>query len=202
MAIEIPTDLTPELVPFAWLLGHWEGVGVLGYADEEERQFGQIVDFSHNGLPYLEYRAESYLLDEQGNRTRQISVETGFWQLDRKQGEQDAGPGLLPGAEKPLLQTAADVEKMRNDDEGFDILAAINHPGGVSELYVGVIDGPRIQMATDAVMRGANAKEYTAASRMYGLVNGELMWAWDMAAAGQQMSSHASARLRKVDVAE
>ena len=71
----------------------------------------------------------------------------------------------------------------------------------MSELYVGVIDGPRIQMATDAVMRGANAKEYTAASRMYGLVNGELMWAWDMAAAGQQMSSHASARLRKVDVA-
>ncbi|MDN5605945.1 MAG: FABP family protein, partial [Kocuria sp.] len=51
-------------------------------------------------------------------------------------------------------------------------------------------------------MRGANAKEYTAASRMYGRVNGELMWAWDMAAAGQQMSSHASARLRKVDVAE
>lgn len=191
--------MTPELVPFAWLLGHWEGVGVLGYNDAEERQFGQIVDFTHNGQPYLEYRAESYLLDDEGNRTRLITVENGFWQIDRKLGEQDLGPGLLPGAEEPALKTAADVEKLRNGDEGFDILATINHPGGVSELYVGVIDGPRIQMATDAVMRGAHAKEYTAASRMFGLVNGELMWAWDMAAQGQQLSSHASARLRKVD---
>ncbi|WP_129657541.1 nitrobindin family protein [Rothia uropygialis] len=200
MPIEIPTDLTPELVPFAWLLGHWEGVGVLGYADAEERQFGQIVDFTHSGLPYIEYRAESYLLDDEGNRTRPITVETGFWQLDRKLGEKDLGPGLLPGAEEPALSTAADVEKLRNADQGFDILATINHPGGVSELYVGAIEGPRVQMATDAVMRGANAKEYTAASRMFGLVNGELMWAWDMAAAGQQMGSHASARLRKTEV--
>lgn len=193
--------MTPELVPFAWLLGHWEGVGVLGYAEAEERQFGQIVDFTHNGQPYLEYRAESYLLDEEGNRTRLITVETGFWQLDRKLGDSDLGPGLLPGSEEAVITTASEVEKLRNSDNGFDILATINHPGGVSELYVGVIEGPRIQMATDAVMRGANAKEYTAASRMFGLVNGELMWAWDMAAQGQQLSSHASARLRKVDEA-
>ena len=29
MAIEIPTNLTPELGPFAWLLGTWEGTGTM-----------------------------------------------------------------------------------------------------------------------------------------------------------------------------
>ncbi|MFY9634309.1 MAG: FABP family protein, partial [Cellulosimicrobium cellulans] len=27
MPIEIPTDLTPELVPLSWLIGEWEGSG-------------------------------------------------------------------------------------------------------------------------------------------------------------------------------
>ena len=203
MAIEIPSDMTPELVPFAWLLGQWEGVGVLGYGqDVPDRQFGQIVSFTQSGLPFIEYRAESYLLNEEGRRTRPISVETGFWQLGRKLQDGDLGPGLIPGAAEPTLATAADVEKLRREEGGFEITANINHPGGVSELYVGVIDGPRIQMATDAVMRAEGAKEYTAASRMYGLVNGELMWAWDMAALGHEMASHASARLRRTDAAE
>ena len=199
MAIEIPSNLTPELVPFAWLLGQWEGVGVLGYDGVEERQFGQVVTFSQSGQPFVEYRAEAYLLDDQGNRTRPITVETGFWQIDRKHEEGDLGPGLIPGDVVPVLKSADEVEKLRTEDESFPLLATINHPGGISELYVGEISGPRIQMATDAVMRGSGAKDYSAASRMYGLVNGELMWAWDMAANGRQLSTHASARLRRVE---
>lgn len=199
MPIEIPTDLTPELVPFAWLLGRWEGAGVLGYGDAEERQFGQVVTFSHSGLPFVEYRAESFLLDEEGNPGQPITLETGFWQLDRPMVEGDLGPGMLPGDPIPVYRTAEDVDRLRRSEGGFEILATINHPGGVTEMYMGTIEGPRVQLATDAVMRGPHSKEYTAASRMYGLVNGELMWAWDMAAQGQELSSHASARLRRVN---
>ena len=49
------------------------------------------------------------------------------------------------------------------------------------------------------VARPAGAKQYTAASRMYGLVDGHLLWAWDIAALGQELGSHASARLARVD---
>jgi hypothetical protein len=48
-------------------------------------------------------------------------------------------------------------------------------------------------------MRSHGAKEYTAATRMYGLVQGHLLWAWDIAALGQPIKTHASARLAKVD---
>ena len=41
MAIEIPTNLTPELVPFAWLLGTWEGTGTMWYEGQENTPFGQ-----------------------------------------------------------------------------------------------------------------------------------------------------------------
>ena len=43
------------------------------------------------------------------------------------------------------------------------------------------------------------AKEYGAATRMYGLVDGHLLWAWDIAALGQQLTSHASGRLARAD---
>jgi hypothetical protein len=76
---------------------------------------------------------------------------------------------------------------------------AIIHPDGVSELYLGQVNGPRIDLATDAVVRTAGAKEYSAATRLYGLVEGHLLWAWDIAALGQELRTHASARLAKVD---
>jgi len=85
------------------------------------------------------------------------------------------------------------------EEGGFDIEVSIVHSDGVSELYLGAIRGPRIDVATDAVVRTAGAKVYAAATRMYGLVDGHLLWAWDIAALGRELSSHASARLARVD---
>jgi hypothetical protein len=53
------------------------------------------------------------------------------------------------------------------------------------------------------VMRGSHSKEYTAATRIFGLVDGQLLWRWDVAT-GQGstpdggLEAHASAMLRKV----
>ncbi|MDN5739346.1 MAG: FABP family protein, partial [Brevibacterium aurantiacum] len=30
--IELDSSVHPELVPLSWLIGSWEGVGVVGYA--------------------------------------------------------------------------------------------------------------------------------------------------------------------------
>lgn len=197
MPIELPTDLTPELVPLYWLIGRWEGVGVLGYGDIEQQQFAQEVNFTHNGLAYLEYNAQSWLIDDDGNKLRPLSWESGAWQLDRELNESDGGPGLIPAEIVPALKSAEEVEKLRNKDDGFDIIANVVHPGGICELYVGQVKGPRIDLSTDAVMRAPGAKDYRAATRLYGLVEGDLLWAWDIAALGRSLESHASARLKK-----
>jgi hypothetical protein len=198
MPIEIPSDLTPELVPLSWLMGRWEGSGRLGTGEADSAHFSQLVSFTSNGLPYLRYTAESWLTDEDGTRLRPLSVETGFWALDRKLNDADGGPGLVPADIVPALTTADDVEALRNADGGFDITATIVHPGGIAELYYGSIKGPQIQLATDAVMRGAGAKDYTAATRIFGLVSGDLFWRWDVAASGKALEAHASAILKKL----
>ncbi|MFI7584820.1 FABP family protein [Kocuria sp. M1N1S27] len=198
MPIEIPSDLTPELVPFAWLLGTWEGDGFMGYGEVEQRPFRQRVTFEQNGLPFLEYRARTTLLDDEGQPMRPATVEQGFWQLDRTLEDGDVGPGMLPPDLVPVLKGAEDVEQLRNTDGGFDVLVTLTHPGGVAELYAGRIKGPRIDLATDAVVRARGAKQYSSSTRMYGLVHGDLFWAWDMAAFGEPLATHASAQLRKI----
>ena len=144
MPIEIPTDLTPELVPLSWLIGEWEGRGRLGSGDEDSEHFLQRVSFTHNGLPYLQYRAESWLTDDDGTPLRPLTVETGFWALERKQLDADGGPGLIPADIVPALKSADEVEALRNADGGFDISVSIAHPGGINELYYGQIKGPQI----------------------------------------------------------
>jgi len=72
------------------------------------------------------------------------------------------------------------------------------HPTGVVEIYYGTVAFHRIDLATDLVARTTSAKEVTALKRLYGLVDGRLMYAVDMAAVGQDLQSHLSATLEKV----
>ena len=198
--IEIPEGLPAELVPLSWLLGVWEATGVVHYPvgedDVREHDFGQRVSFSHDGLPYLNYSSTTWLLDDEQTP---LAAEMGYWRLDRPAEPGDRGPAMLMGDGPAPFTTAQSVEILRNTTDGFDVEAAIIHPTGVNELYVGRVKGGRIDLATDAVMRSANAKEYSAATRMYGLVEGKLFWAWDIAALGQELTSHASGQLAKVD---
>ena len=196
--IELGADLPAELVPLSWLIGLWEGTGVVNYAigeDVRTLEFGQRLSFTHDGLPHLNYTSYTWLLDDE--QTPHVT-ETGYWRLSRLADDGDPGPGMLAGIGPRAYPDTESVEALRNADDGFDIEVALVHPGGVSELYIGQVKGPRIDLATDAVMRTATAKEYTAATRLYGLVEGHLLWAWDIAALGQELKTHASGRLARV----
>jgi hypothetical protein len=163
MAMQLDPDLPAALVPLAWLVGRWEGAGVVGYPTMDSVNFGQEIEFRHDGRPFLHYRSQAWLLDDAGTRVRPLAAETGYW---------------------------------RPQEGRLEVL--LSHPTGYVEIYVGEAEGPRIELATDVVARTETAKEYTAAKRMYGLVNGDLLWVMDMAAVGQSMQSHASAQLKRV----
>ena len=74
--------------------------------------------------------------------------------------------------------------------EGGEVELLLTHNTGISELWLGKVDGPRLQLTTDAVMRTATAQEVTGGQRMYGLVEGDLWYAYDMAAVGQPLQPH------------
>ncbi|MBA3524539.1 MAG: FABP family protein [Geodermatophilaceae bacterium] len=81
--------------------------------------------------------------------------------------------------------------------EEFEVLLA--HATGVVEIYVGIATGPVTwELSTDVVVRTQTAKEVTANRRVYGIVDGALLYAVDMAAVGQPLQSHLAARLERV----
>lgn len=215
---EIPVGLPSELVPLSWLLGVWEGSGILDYTAGGEtvtREFGHRISFSHDGLQHLNYSSYTWLepdtaalsaesadaadaADAAAAAAIPLMTETGYWRLSRPQQAGDPGPGLLPGVGEAPFQTAEAVETLRNADGGFDIEVSLVHPGGIMELYLGQVKGPRIDLATDAIVATSGAKPYAAATRLYGLVDSHLLWAWDIAALGEELRTHASGRLSRV----
>ena len=198
MAIEIPTNLTPELVPFAWLLGTWEGTGTMWYEGQENTPFGQIITFEQDGLPFIEYRAESFLLDDEGQKLRPITVETGFWQIDRPLTDTDGGFGIVPKDVVPAFADAASVETLRNADDGFSLLATIAHPGGISENYVGMVKGPVIRMQTGNLLRDDISHEYAGSVRPVGPGQRQPSCGTGRSPDAEgKLHKHASAELRK-----
>ena len=72
-------ELHPLLAGLRFLIGRWEGAGVVGYPTMESAQFGQELVFRHNGKPYLAYASRTWLLEDDGRIGRPLAEESGFW---------------------------------------------------------------------------------------------------------------------------
>jgi hypothetical protein len=165
-------DLHPALLGLLPLVGIWRGRGHGAYPTIEDFDYAQEVRFSHDGRPFLAYESRAWLIDGEGTPIRPAAREVGWWR-----------PVLVDG---------------RATDE---LEVMLSHPTGIMELYVGRVAAsspPKIELATDAVVRTAGAKEVTAGQRLYGVIDGALLYAQEMAAVGQPLQAHLSARLLRV----
>lgn len=172
---DLIAGLPAELAHLSWLAGEWEGVGLGQYPTIDDFRFGQRIAITCDGRPFLSYRSRSWLLDDDGNLVRPSASESGF---------------LRP-----------------RPHNGVELLLA--HPTGFSEIWLGAvtvtgvessaITGAQMELSTDLVARTESAKEYISGQRLYGLVHGELLWTFDMAAMGQPLTNHLAARLHPVD---
>lgn len=176
MTFALPDGLAPEVYPLAWLVGVWEGVGVLDYPDVPTADFRQRIDFSHDGGPYLEYRSAITLMGPDGEDGQVWSLESGFWRI---------APVAPPDIELKDFQHPLEV--------------VLTDAAGFVSVYVGAVGNGRVDLGTDLMARTASAPEVAGATRLYGNVNGELMWAWDLAAFGHELQSYASGRLSRTD---
>lgn len=171
MSFTLPEGLAPEVYPLAWLVGRWRGAGVVGYPTIPEVAVTQEVLVDHDGGPYLSWTSTVWLTEPDGGRV--WGTESGFWRVPPDR------PADLPADRHPVELLLAD-------------------PAGHLTLYAGVTGNGRIDLASDLIARTPDAAEVSAATRLFGLVNGELMWTWDIAAFGHPLQSYASARLSRV----
>jgi len=73
----------------------------------------------------------------------------------------------------------------------------LSHNTGFVELWYGEAGAGKLELSTDAVVRTESAKEYVGGHRLYGNVEGDLLYAFDMAAMGQELQPHTWARLQR-----
>lgn len=82
------------------------------------------------------------------------------------------------------------------EDNKLDVVLC--DPQGWSEVWAGTVSGAKIQLVSDAVMRTTTAAvPYTGGQRLYGNVEGDLLWTFDRAADGVPLQPYLWARLRR-----
>jgi hypothetical protein len=97
-----------------------------------------------------------------------------------------------------LRPAAREAGWWRPGTQPRDVELLLAHPTGIVEVYVGDVTFRKIELRTDVVARTETAKPVTALHRLYGLVEGDLAYAIDMAAVDQPLQPHLSARLVRV----
>lgn len=167
--------LPRQLAHLGWLLGTWEGDGFIEYPSIERARFRQRLEFANDGRPFLAYRSTTWILGADGEPVRPGASEAGYWR---------------PAA-----------------DNGVEVLLA--HPTGYAEVWLGAVTvtamepgrvtGAKLELTTDVVARTETAKDYSGGQRLYGLVEGELLWTYDMVAVGQPLTNHLWARLHPAE---
>ncbi|HEX6871414.1 MAG TPA: FABP family protein [Micromonosporaceae bacterium] len=162
-------DLHPTLQRLLPFVGLWRGRGSGEYPTIEPFEYAQEVRISHDGRPFLAYESRAWLVNPDGTPIRPAGREFGWWR-----------PVVVDG------QASDEIE------------ALFCTPTGIMELHIGHVHGVRVEMSTDAVMRTSTAKEVSAGHRLYGIVDRALLYAQDMAAVGQPMTSHLAAKLTRV----
>jgi hypothetical protein len=162
-------DLHPALLGLLPFIGKWRGRGQGGYPTIEDFDYAQEIRISHDGRPFLQYESWAWLLDSDSRPVRKLGREVGWW--------------------RPVQ-----VDDRPTDD----VEATMVGPTGIMELYLGRVTGLQLELVTDAIVRTPTAKEVTGGHRLFGIVDGALLYAQEMAAVGHPLSPHLSARLVRV----
>lgn len=202
---EIPSDLPLKLSSLAWLLGRWQGWGTVAVpaapaeSTADSPAAGDEADFNFAAILQ---DIEAVIVGEQ----MRMSIRTYMGELEgdfdpmwtAAQGLDKIRPGELLGEETTYWSVDTPLAVVpAGEDEPRELRVVGSDTRGFSVLWAGVAMGPRIQLASDALVRAPRAVEIDHFSRMYGLVGGELMWANESMPASGEFVTEMTGRLQR-----
>jgi hypothetical protein len=167
---DVRTDprLHPALDPLLPFIGVWRGRGSGEYPTIEPFEYAQELRISHDGRPFVSYESRSWLVRPDGEPVRPAAREVGWWRVVTAEGQ----------------------------DPQIEALFCL--PTGIMEQHYGRVSGVRLDLASEQVLRTSSAKAVTAGSRIYRIIDGDLYYAQDMKAVGQELRPHLAAKLARV----
>jgi hypothetical protein len=103
---------------------------------------------------------------------------------------------IIDESGEKVRDAALETGFLRCQEDG-KVELLLSHNTGFVEIWYGDAGGGKLDVTTDAVVRSHTAKEYVAGKRLYGNVEGDLLYAYDMAAMGEALQPHLWARLQR-----
>ena len=98
---------------------------------------------------------------------------------------------------RPIRSLGMETGFWRPKPDG-EIEVVVAHPEGIAEVYLGRIDGAKIELRTDLVARTVTADvPVTGGHRLYGDVESDLMFAYDRGTLEHEVQPYLWARLRR-----
>ncbi|GAA4694972.1 protein of unknown function (DUF1794) [Promicromonospora umidemergens] len=197
MTFAFPDGLSPEVYPLAWLVGRWRGEGVIEYPGIGKKAFVQDLVLDHDGGPYLRFESTLRVLEDV---VPDALPGDGEWPAPVPDPTEAAAPadvaaaGTVWSTETGYWRVSTDrPDGLEDDKQALEVLVA--DASGRITVYIGAAGNGRIDLASDAIARTSTASEVRASKRLYGLVEGRLLWVEELAAFGEPLRSYASAEL-------
>jgi hypothetical protein len=161
-------EVSPEILSVLPLLGEWHGEGVLNGAAA-----GSDTDLRFGQWIRFGHDGRGFL-----------AYESRTWRLT------DDGAITGPGARE------SGFWRPRGQD---DVELLVTSPEGLVELYVGSARTTTSwELSTDVLARTPDAPDVSRAVRLYGIVEGALLYAIDRAGSDEQLRPLMSARLERL----
>ena len=118
--------------------------------------------------------------------------------------QQDGRPFLHYFARAWILDENGETVRQAAQETGFlrcrpegHVELVLAHNTGFVEIWYGKAAEGKVELRTAGVSFTESAKEVTAGHRLYGNVEGDLLYAYDMEAMGQELQPHLWARLQR-----
>jgi nitrobindin-like protein len=164
-------DLHPALLGLLPFVGLWRGRGQGGFPADEDYDFAQEIRISHDGRPFLRFESRSWLLDGDSKAIGNWQSEQGYW--------------------RPVLNEAGHATD--------EMEATMISPEGVAEIYIGkTIGTTRLEIEADAIAYTPGGLHVTGGHRLFGIVEGALLYAYEQAVEDSGLRPHMSARLLRI----
>ena len=196
--ISLDIDLPEQLLPFAWISGVWKGFGVVYGEDSSPSDVIVEVVFkaesfnnSYVSKPFLTQVVNVYSVDVDSSQpvVKEMSGLVGYEKL--------VADSLL------YSQTAywflgKEVKPSQPKTKACELSVVSTSSTGHAGSWYGLLDGPTVQIVTDAFLSCEGSEQYGGQKQMFGLVQGDLMMVSEVPDPERQLRPIFSARLGKV----
>ncbi len=195
--ISLDIDLPKDLLPFAWVNGTWKGFGVR--YDKNNNSSDVIIEMSfecesdtYEKTPYLKQNIMVYSVDVEKSKpvAKEMAGITGYENLVVDK---------LVQSQTAYWTLGKEIKPTQPKTKAHEITAVSTSSTGHAGSWYGMLDGPRIQIVTDAFLACENAQQYGGERQLYGLVESDLMFLVEVPDTEKQVRPILSARMSKVE---